>query len=230
MSEAPAFGLFGKVPWAGDFVQHGLPGRFVAPWEAWLLAMLTASREALGARWDDAYLLSPPWRFRLAPGLIGGGGWIGVFASSVDRVRRHYPLTLALELPAEDGAGFAASEGVLDLFEVVVLDLIATERSLPEALVSLRRRLEIQRAAVSLSFGPGGGRLVVDSEAERLSLSAADGPAQDGASHWWHGRWNARPATALRCAGLPNPTACAAFFSGDWSRHGWRVASARQGT
>ncbi|CAN7530571.1 type VI secretion system-associated protein TagF [Bosea sp. LjRoot90] len=229
MSEAPAFGLFGKVPWAGDFVQQGLPSRFVKPWEVWLLAMLAASREALGSRWDDAYLLSPPWRFQLAPGVIGASGWAGVFASSVDRVRRHYPLTLALELPGEDGAGFAASEGLLDLFEVAVLELIATERSLPDALASLRRRLDAQRATVSLWLGPGSGRLVVDGEAERLSPAAADRPAQDGASHWWHGRWSGRPATALRCEGLPDPAACAGFFSGDWSRHGWRTAAVRQG-
>ena len=208
MSEGLAFGLFGKLPWAGDFVQHGLPFRFVGPWDDWLMRVLAASRTALGPRWDDAYLLSPPWRFRLAPGLIGPNGWAGVFASSVDRVRRHYPLTLAYEIAAQDGTAHAADEPLLDLLEEAALELIAQERSLPEALDELRPRFEAART--------------------NAAPASADAPQADRASHWWHGRWNEWPAIALHSTGLPEPEACAGFFSGEWPRQG--LAANRPGT
>lgn len=201
MSERLAFGLFGKLPWTGDFLQHGLPARFVGPWDDWLMRVLAASRSTLGPRWDDAYLLSPPWRFRLAPGLIGPTGWAGVFASSVDRVRRHYPLTLAFEIAAEDDVRQAVGEPVLDLLEEAALGLIAQEQPLPEALDALRPRFEAARAG-------------------NIAPVSADAQQNDRASRWWHGPWHQWPAVALHSAGLPEPEACIGFFSGEWPRHG----------
>ncbi len=220
MSEGLAFGLFGKLPWAGDFVQHGLPSRFVGPWDDWLMLVLAASRTALGPGWDDAYLLSPPWRFRLAPGLIGATGWAGVFASSVDRVRRHYPLTLAFEIAAEDGTRQAAGAPLLDLLEEAALDLIARERPLPEALAELRARFEavrtagLQRGAAAAGPPAGGGR------PGNMAPESADAQPGYGVSRWWHGPWNRWPALTLDSPGLPEPEACAGFFSGEWQRHG----------
>ncbi|QXI45055.1 type VI secretion system-associated protein TagF [Pseudomonas wayambapalatensis] len=56
---------------------------------------LRASRERLGAEWEQAYRCSPIWHFALAAGVCGEVAWAGVMMPSVDRVGRYFPLTLA---------------------------------------------------------------------------------------------------------------------------------------
>jgi type VI secretion system protein ImpM len=88
-------GLFGKLPARGDFVQLGLPGGFVRPWDDWLQRVMAASQDRMGEDWLPAFLESPVWRFTLPGGLCGPGAVLGLFMPSVDRVGRYYPLTLA---------------------------------------------------------------------------------------------------------------------------------------
>lgn len=64
-------GFYGKLASRGDFVSRGLPQSFVKPWDTWLAAGLHVSQQQLGAEWLDAYLVSPLWRFVLAPDVCG---------------------------------------------------------------------------------------------------------------------------------------------------------------
>lgn len=98
------FGAFGKIAGLGDFLRLNLPGDFVRPWDAWLQAALPAARAALGEAWNDRYLSAPIWRFSLPGGVLGAQGASGVLMSSVDRVGRQYPLTIAARCPAGDTA------------------------------------------------------------------------------------------------------------------------------
>lgn len=99
MSDSFETGWYGKLPTNGDFVTRRLPSSFIEPWDAWLNAMITGSRERLGDAWRDAFLRAPAWRFVLAPGVIGLEGWAGLIAPSVDSVGRCFPLTVASGLP-----------------------------------------------------------------------------------------------------------------------------------
>jgi|HubBroStandDraft_1064217.scaffolds.fasta_scaffold90653_2 type VI secretion system protein ImpM len=101
-------GLFGKLPSRGDFVQLGLPGSFVRPWDAWLQQAMAGSRERMGDAWLPAYLESPVWRFVLPGGMCGAGAVLGLLMPSVDRVGRYFPLTLAAVFPP--GAGVPADD------------------------------------------------------------------------------------------------------------------------
>src|SRR5471030_951275 len=92
-------GFYGKLPSEGDFVTRRLPWEFTSTWDDWLQQGMQASREALGARWLELYLSAPIWRFQFAPGVCGPQGWRGIFFASVDRVGRHFPLTLAVVDP-----------------------------------------------------------------------------------------------------------------------------------
>lgn len=122
-ASAPA-GWYGKLPSLGDFASRRLPDAFVQVWDEWLQQGIGAARAALGeARWLDAYLVAPVLRFWLAPGLAGEWGYGGVLMPSVDRVGRHFPLTLAQPVDtaaAALGAGHwyagldAAARRVLD--------------------------------------------------------------------------------------------------------------------
>jgi type VI secretion system protein ImpM len=89
-------GAYGKLPAHGDFVRRGLPGSFVAPWDAWLQATVGTAIERLGpdfsARWDSL----GAWHFRLPPGCCGPDGVAGVVLPSSDLVGRAFPLTIAV--------------------------------------------------------------------------------------------------------------------------------------
>ena len=100
MSDSHETGWYGKLPTNGDFVTRRLPAAFIEPWDAWLNAMITGSREHLGSRWRETFLSAPAWRFVLAPGVIGLQGWAGLIVPSVDPVGRYFPLTVASGLPA----------------------------------------------------------------------------------------------------------------------------------
>jgi type VI secretion system protein ImpM len=101
MSDSYETGWYGKLPASGDFVTRRLPPTFIEPWDAWLNAMVTGSRERLGEGWRDAFLSAPAWRFVLAPGVIGVQAWAGLIVPSVDSVGRYFPLTVASALPAK---------------------------------------------------------------------------------------------------------------------------------
>ena len=93
-------GIFGKLPWLGDFVTRRLPRSFVEPWDSWLQAGMAAAREALGETWLDSFLTAPVWRFLLPAGSAGPAA-AGVLMPSVDRVGRYFPLTLAVTLDSD---------------------------------------------------------------------------------------------------------------------------------
>jgi type VI secretion system protein ImpM len=101
-------GLFGKLPSRGDFVQLGLPGSFVRPWDGWLQHTMAGSQQRVGDTWLAAFLESPVWRFALPAGMCGAGAVLGLLMPSVDRVGRYFPLTLAAVFPS--GAGVPAAD------------------------------------------------------------------------------------------------------------------------
>lgn len=105
-------GFYGKLACRGDFVSRSLPQTFIQPWDQWLAAGIQASQQALGEQWLQAYLVSPLWRFALAPGVCGTDAVVGVLMPSIDRVGRYFPLTVAQVL--EPGASVAGVVGAAD--------------------------------------------------------------------------------------------------------------------
>lgn len=135
------FGAYGKTPSLGDFFRVNVPKGFVDPWDRWLQTVLAANRKALGAQWDDCYLMAPIWRFTLPAGLAGPAAVMGVLMPSVDRVGRQFPLTLVAALSdqtlaPEHGALF---ELFLDLEDIALdtLDGTDTTQSLGQNLAEL---------------------------------------------------------------------------------------------
>lgn len=101
-------GWYGKLPSLGDFAARRLSDAFVAPWDAWLAQRVAETQLALGDEWLALYLTCPVWRFFAMPGAIAptlGACWTGVVMASVDRVGRHFPLTIAASLPAAPSTG-----------------------------------------------------------------------------------------------------------------------------
>jgi type VI secretion system protein ImpM len=225
-------GFFGKVTSHGDFVARRLAPSFQQPWDGWVQSGLQQSRQALGERWLPAWLNSPIWRFALAPGVCGEPGWAGVLMPSVDRVGRHFPLTVAAgwdgQVPLFDCV--TGYDGWFSRLEELALSSLRDDFSL-EAFDAALCALAGQPAGAGVSgAAPEGTVIVLDALAPlpgqlenpspRL-LQAAAAAALRGHSLWWtDGAPHIAPCL-LVCRGLPSPEAFTALLDGDWQGHGW---------
>jgi len=153
----------------------------VQRWDAWVQEGLALARTQLGTGWLDVYLVAPVRRFWLAPGLLDTCAFSGVMMSSVDRVGRYFPLTIAQ--PAGTlAAALAAAAWHAELEGVArqVLDLSFTVDDLEEALAAVAP-LE---------------------DTDRSHNGASDGT--DGAGSAW---WCADPPALQRHAAMPSASA-----------------------
>lgn len=190
-------GCYGKLTSRGDFISRDLPASFIQPWDAFLAAGLLAAQNELGDGWLQAYLVSPLWRFALAPGVSGDAGVVGVVMPSIDRVGRYFPLTVARVLaPFEDFVALAC--GPQTWFETAEAALLATlDQNAPFE--------QFEAALQQLADQPP----LPAAEGNALTLARS---ACSGASLWW-GEGGERIAAGLhRCLGLPGPAAFAGLL------------------
>jgi type VI secretion system protein ImpM len=240
MTRLPAAGgLFGKTPTLGDFVQRRLPQSFVRPWDAWLSQSLAASRSLVPGDWTSIYLKSPPWRFALDPGVAGPEGWIGALASSIDSVRRAYPITVAAPMP--EGARLADLRGEIDPLvaelEAIALQLAAGALAPDVALTALDATspIALERAFRSdWRFHGSGARLqigVAGISVRDMILRLAPEALAAGAALtlWWRESWSGAPSACVVASGLPAAEAFAAFLDGEWAERGWAPGEPEDG-
>jgi type VI secretion system protein ImpM len=192
MSEATlnsaAPGWFGKLPHLGDFASRRLPPSFVRPWDRWLQRGLASARNALGESWLDLYLVAPILRFWLAPGLLDERAWAGLLMPSVDRVGRHFPLTVAQ--PAGPLAAALVRGAWFDAVDAAARQVLDVEFSVDDLEQVLNRI-----AALDLPAADAGAERLA---ARVLERCAAPTPC----SVWWTGP--ASDGAEFRChAGLP---------------------------
>ncbi len=194
-------GWFGKLPSLGDFASRRLPEVFVRRWDRWLQRDLVAARTQLGEHWLDVYLVAPVLRFWVAPGTLGEPAWAGLMMPSVDRVGRHFPLTVAQ--PLQPLAAALASRdwfAALDRTARRVLDIEFTVDHFEAALAALGDE------ARPVDADPAAGAL-----AARL-VDARTGP--DGSSLWWCGDAG-EAAEFRRFDGLPPSAAFVSLLGGE---------------
>ena len=185
-------GWYGKLPTLGDFASRRLEADFIEPWDLWLGEAMQAQRSSLGEGWLEAYLDTPPWRFLLAPGALRGVNpdlaFAGVLVPSVDRVGRHFPLTLVASLARvpDLAAEFDALLAWLHRLEDTALDALQgdwtiddlenalAELSPPgdEGHASFEDRLATMRRAVASTLARRGGFVDIAGVASRADLAA----------------------------------------------------------
>ena len=116
MVKAPRrIGWWGKLPARGDFVGRGLPPRWRAEWDGWLLRGLAlAAAELDGDALRERLAGFAPWRYVALP--ARGEAWCGIVVPSHDRVGRAFPLTLAerVTAPASPASCAARLVSLLD--------------------------------------------------------------------------------------------------------------------
>lgn len=196
-------GVYGKLVSRGDFVSRGLPQSFIQPWDQWLAAGLLASQEQLGSAWLETYLVSPLWRFALAPGVCGPQAVAGVLMPSIDRVGRYFPLTVAVTLaPGESLAGWLQADNWFEQAEALMLDSLQAETSFADFETGLQR--------LTAPSGESSIASQIDASLQRFAateahtrITALAEHACAGASLWW-GRGGEHIQPGLwRCPGLP---------------------------
>jgi len=229
--EAPGF--FGKLPEFSDFLSRRLPRSFLDPWDAWLQQGILSSRERLGVSWLDTYLTSPVWRFLLAPSVCGPFAWTGVLMPSVDRVGRHFPLTLSADLPTDIGLlPMLLESNWFDRLEQLALstldepfDLESFDAQLQQLRPSLTLSVLVNKMkgshndAVSWCFGLAPGASLAQS-LPAIAEALLNGRLERQTFWWTSGSEKVRPCM-LTYRGLPNSAAFAALLDGNWTRWGW---------
>ncbi len=185
-------GWYGKLPSLGDFASRRLESDFIEPWDLWLGDCMQAQRDAAGDEWLQAYRQSPPWRFVLSPGALSGASrgavFAGVLLASVDRVGRHFPLTIAASLPRAPRLATEVDALLtwLHRLEDTALDAVQGQWSIDEleqALAGLappsdvtaaaaEDRLAGVRRAVSSALSAGGGFVEIAAFGSRAELAA----------------------------------------------------------
>lgn len=139
-------GWFGKLPGMGDFAQRRLPEQFRAVWDSWLQKGLFELRSRQ-PDWVERYLAGPIWFFALGAHLAGPSPWLGVMMPSVDSAGRYFPLTLAIELTADEATQPEPSQAWA---------LQWWEASAKAALSALESDLDANRFESSLNEAFGG--------------------------------------------------------------------------
>jgi len=224
-------GFFGKVISHGDFVARRVPPAFRHVWDAWLQQGLHASREQLGQSWLAAYLTSPIWRFATAQGVCGPNAWAGVMIPSVDRVGRHFPLTLVASAGGEGSIFSWIGQGKawFNQLEALALSTLDQGFSLDvfdaalHALAPLPPLINQDEGALPLHMTDVRGACRPIQNMEQVAVLATKRSLLTHHSLWWtEGSSKVQPCL-LTCQHLPRPISFAAMIDGDWGRHGWQI-------
>lgn len=230
-------GFFGKVRSHGDFVTRRLPTSFTRVWDDWLQAGLRASREQLGKGWLHTYLSSPLWRFALAPGVCDANAWAGVLMPSVDRVGRHFPLTIAVEVagasPVLDWAPEAGSW--YEQLENLALSTLLDDFSLDE-FDATTRLIATPPCAAASGVVPAvlaRGHVMALHGLEPLAGAMPQlnrwiaAVTLEGHGLWWtEGSHQVAPCLLVH-RGLPAADSFTALLDGQWLAHGWQGSGAQ---
>ncbi len=230
-------GLYGKVTTHGDFITRRLPPLFVNAWDLWLQHGIAASRDKMKKQWLETYLTSPLWRFVLAPGVIGETGWTGIWMPSVDKVGRHFPLTIACEAVGEcriyewlrDAQSWYANLEDLALgaleegFSLDVMDTTLQNTLSLNAMLALNRPAPPApppacNAGVCYSWREFSE---LEQALPLINLEMAQLTLRDHSFWWSEGSQRVYPSLAV-CRGMPSPEQFCAMLDGTWDQSDWQ--------
>ncbi|HLK81367.1 MAG TPA: type VI secretion system-associated protein TagF [Xanthobacteraceae bacterium] len=228
--------LYGKVPAKRDFIAIGAPREFLNAWEPWLQAAISASREALGDKWQPAFLTAPIWRFWLGADICGRSV-IGALMSSLDGIGRYFPLTLFA--CADDNAAipppeFTAQEDWFDAAEAFLMGTLDRDANF-EAMAAELSALpppfqELPKAPAQ--GGGGDGPQPLPQALPQVLLPARGQSFSDvfssirlrdyakiyaGSTFWWTIGGEGIAPIALSGKGMPDPFLFAAMLTGKFA-------------
>ncbi|MDF1791795.1 MAG: type VI secretion system-associated protein TagF [Thalassobaculaceae bacterium] len=228
-------GFLGKLPTVGDFITRNLPDAIGNAWMDLADGAFAVGARQDGADWYETCQDAPPLCFALAPGALGGTGWVGLLRPSLDSFGRSYPFTVLSPLPRAvpvlaaplrltrwfaktDIAVLSAMEGSLTVERLgTVLAGIAAapvEASADTPLVPL----QFPGESVQGWIGPVGAGDGADKRAW-YEMLLTEVLAEKGApTLWWQLQAGDAPGRAALLRGMPGSEGFRTFLTGDWSR------------
>jgi type VI secretion system protein ImpM len=226
--------LYGKVPAKRDFIAIGAPREFLNAWEPCLQGAISASRAALGDKWQPAFLTAPIWRFWLGADICGRTV-VGAFMSSLDGVGRYFPLTL---FACADGNAaipppeFASQDDWFDAAETFLMSTLDHDtnfEAMTAALAALPPPLqELPKAQAQGSGADGNGpqllpQVLLPARGQSFSEVFASIRMRDyariyaGSTFWWTVGGEGIASVALSGKGMPDPFLFAAMLTGQFA-------------
>ena len=230
--------LYGKVPAKRDFIAIGAPRNFLNAWEPWLQAAISASRAALGDKWQPAFLTAPIWRFWLGADICGRSV-IGAFMSSLDGIGRYFPLTLFA--CADDNATipppeFTSQDDWFDAAEAFLMATLDHDANFEAMTADLGALLppfqELPKAPPQGSGGDGNTPQVLPQPLPHVLLPARGQSFSEvfnsirvrdyakiyaGSTFWWTIGGEGIAPVALSGKGMPDPFLFAAMLTGEFA-------------
>jgi type VI secretion system protein ImpM len=230
--------LYGKVPAKRDFIAVAAPRQFLNTWEPWLQGAISASRAALGDKWQPAFLTAPIWRFWLGEDICGRSV-IGALMSSLDGVGRYFPLTLFA--CADDNAAipppeFASQDDwfeATETFLMSTLDHDANFEVMTGALAALPPPFQELQGGPAAGSGADGSGAQAPSHKGPQALHPACGQTFSevfgsirmrdyariyaGSTFWWTIGGEGIASVALSGKGMPDPFLFAAMLTGQFA-------------
>lgn len=230
--------LYGKVPAKRDFIAIGAPREFLNAWEPWLQGAISASRAALGDKWQPAFLTAPIWRFWLGADICGRSV-IGAFMSSLDGIGRYFPLTLFA--CADDSATipppkFTSQDDWFDAAEAFLMSTLDHDMNFETMTTELGALpppfQELPKAPAQGSAGDGNGPEVLSQTIPQVLLPARGQSFSEvfssirarnyakiyaGSTFWWTIGGEGIAPVALSGKGMPDPFLFAAMLTGEFA-------------
>jgi type VI secretion system protein ImpM len=228
-------GFLGKIASYPDFIEYGVSTSFRERWSRWLDNGVAESRVQLGEAWLDVYIISPVWRFALAPGTCGDDARVGLMMPSVDSVGRYFPLTITLSIPSAFNLPFALDTAgdwlrAAEFIARESLDGKSSVASIRGALEALPQPYQLSEKTTArfpcTSLGSTGGNswnLVVESpESDAVSSARLAGEVLtryiSQTSVWLSAGSDGVEPSLVVCDGLPQPSCFRAMMDGEWLR------------
>jgi type VI secretion system protein ImpM len=220
--------LYGKVPAKRDFIAVGAPRDFLNAWEPWLQAAISASRAALGDKWQPAFLTAPIWRFWLGADICGRSV-IGAFMSSLDGIGRYFPLTL---FGCADGNGaipppeFTSQDDWFDAAEAFLMSTLNNDtnfEAITAELGALPPPFQELAKAPPQGSGPQALSQVLPALGQSFSEVFSSIRVRDcakiyaGSTFWWTIGGEGIAPVALCAKGMPDPFFFAAMLTGEFT-------------
>jgi type VI secretion system protein ImpM len=208
-------GCFGKVRCNGDFVTRHLPPEFVTRWDLMLQAGVLHGRAALGDDWVRVYLSAPLWYFVLGADVVGPTAWAGVLMPGVDRVGRHFPLTIAAPV---DACALSTWLGNAQPWFIRCAEVALATLDSGAGLAQLEAGLGALVVGAGERGMPAGlpGDVLLSTVEDALCAGTA---GSRGNCVWWTDGGETLAPSMRGCAGLPDALQVAGLFDGGTA--GW---------
>ncbi|WP_062607461.1 type VI secretion system-associated protein TagF [Caballeronia calidae] len=207
--QTPAW--YGKIPGAGDFVNHGLPHALALWWERWLHQGMAVLRQRGADEIERHYTVAPVWNFLIPAGAGASCVQSGCIAPSCDRVGRYYPVVVTLPIHTADyWSGLPdAADAYYRQIGHALLDAIRD--------ASAPADLEATLARVRLAPDPLAARAAADGGTSDTrawpGLSGYFDP-HGATSFWWTNRADGSPLRTHAHTGAPDGELFVRMFSG----------------